>query len=129
MKKTVWLAIAAMALMACQESLEEKAAQEARQYTRKNCPAKMDDNLTIDSLAFEAETRTLHYYYTITGKADSVGLLNAETARQALLSELKNTTSMMAYKEAGYRFAYTYHSQKNPSTILFQAVFSPKDYQ
>ena len=36
---------------------------------------------------------------------------------------------MMAYKEAGYRFAYTYHSQKNPQVVIFQTVFSEKDYK
>ena len=119
----------ATTMAACQESLEEKAAQEAQLYTQKNCPAKMNDNLILDSLTFELGTHTLHYYYTLTGMADSVGLLDEEIAKQALLTELKNTTSMMAYKEAGYQFAYTYHSQKNPNTTLFEITFGKKDYQ
>ena len=73
--------------------------------------------------------RTLHYYYTLSGTADSVGLLNKDDARQALLTELKNTTTMMAYKNAGFNFAYTYHSKKNPKTILFDTTFTEKDYK
>ena len=128
MKKFITFALAAIVFTACQESLEEKAAQEAKMYTQKNCPAMIGENLRMDSLTFELPTRTLHYYYTLSGVADNVGLLDDETARNSLLNELKNTTSMMAYKEAGYRFAYTYHSQKNPKTILFDMVFSEKDY-
>ncbi len=128
MKKFITFALAAIVFTACQESLEEKAAQEAKMYTQKNCPAMIGENLRMDSLTFELPTRTLHYYYTLSGVADSVGLLDDETARNSLLNELKNTTSMMAYKEAGYRFAYTYRSQKNPKTILFDMVFSEKDY-
>ena len=120
--------IAALLLTACQETLEEKAAKEAEIYTKKNCPARIADNLTMDSLTYEQQTRTLHYYYTITGAADSVGLLNPETARSALLTELKNTTSMMAYKEAGFAFAYTYHSQRHRGTVLYETVFKDKDY-
>ena len=128
MKNLITFALAAIVFTACQESLEEKAAQEAKMYTQKNCPAMIGENLRMDSLTFEISTRTLHYYYTLSGIADSVGLLDEETARGSLLNELKNTTSMMVYKEAGYRFAYTYHSQKNPKTILFDMVFSEKDY-
>lgn len=117
-----------LVLMGCQESLDEKAAKEAELYTKKNCPAQIAENLTMDSLTFESQTRTLHYYYTITGAADSVGLLNPETARSALLTELKNTTSMMAYKKAGYSFAYTYHSKRQRGTKLFETVFKASDY-
>ena len=128
MKNLITFALAVIVFTACQESLEEKAAQEAKMYTQKNCPAMIGENLRMDSLTFELPTRTLHYYYTLSGIADSVGLFDEETARGSLLNELKNTTSMMVYKEAGYRFAYTYHSQKNPKTILFDMVFSEKDY-
>ncbi len=128
MRKTLLTVMAALLLTACQETLEEKAAKEAEIYTKKNCPARIADNLTMDSLTYEQQTRTLHYYYTITGAADSVGLLNPETACSALLTELKNTTSMMAYKEAGFAFAYTYHSQRHRGTVLYETVFKDKDY-
>jgi len=128
MKKSLFLAFMALPLAACQQSLEEKAAEEARMYTEKNCPARLAENLISDSLTFEADTHTLHYYYTLTGEGDTAALSNQEEARQQLLNALKNTTSMMAYKEEGYRFAYTYHSQKKPNTIIFETVFGKKDY-
>ena len=117
-----------MTLAACQESLEQKAAHEALMYTTKNCPIQMSDNLIMDSLTFEADTHTLHYYYTLTGVADSVGLLNGETLKKVLRTDLKNTTAMMDYKEAGYQFTYTYHSQKDPNKVLFEVTFDENDY-
>ena len=121
-------AAVAMTMAACQESLEQKAAHEALMFTQKNCPSKMSDNLTIDSLVFESDTHTLHYYYTLMADADSVGLFG-ETLRKVLQTDLKNTTALMAYKEAGYRFAYTYRSQQDPNLVLFEAIFSEKDYK
>ena len=128
MKKLFLFVLGALTFAACQESLEEKAAREVKMYTRKNCPAKISDTVIMDSLTFEASTHTLHYYYTMTGAADSVGLLNKADARAALLAALRNETSTAAFKEAGYNFAYTYHSQKSPKTILFDTVFGKKDY-
>ena len=123
----IMAAAIAMTMAACQESLEQKAAHEAIMYTQKNCPAKMSDNLILDSMVFEADTHTIHYYYTLTAEADSVGLFG-DTQRKVLKTDLKNTTALAAYKEAGYRFAYTYHSQKDPEVVLFEAIFSEKDY-
>ena len=117
----------ATTMAACQESLEQKAAHEALMFTQKNCPARMSDNLVIDSMVFEQDTHTIHYYYTLTASADSVGLFG-ETLRRVLLTDLKNTTALMPYKEAGYRFGYTYHSQQNPNEVLFEAIFSENDY-
>lgn len=115
-------------LAGCQESLEEKCARECRVYTQKNCPARLDDKCIVDSLTFEANSHTLHYFYTLTGVADSVGLLNLEEVKTALLDQLSNTTSMKAYKDAGYSFAYTYYSQSRPELVLFDVTLTKKDY-
>ena len=109
MKKYWILAIIAYMLTACQESLEDRCARESKEYTKKNCPVKIDNNTTLDSLTFERETHTLHYYYKLTGL-------------------LKNTTTLRVYKENKYRFAYTYRSEKDPSKIMLEVVFTDKDY-
>lgn len=128
MKKVFVFILATLTFAACQESLEEKAAREAEMYTKKNCPSQMSENIRMDSLTFESATHTLHYYYTLTGIADSIGAFDTNEARNTMLAGLKNTTAMGAYKEAGYQFVYTYHSEKNPKTVLFETVFSRKDY-
>jgi len=128
--KKVFIAVLTVALFAaCQESLEEKCAKEARVYTEKNCPSKLGDNIIIDSMTFEAATHTLHYYYRLTGVADSVGAMSIDDVKATLLKDLRNTTSMKAYKDAGYNFAYTYRSEKNPKTVLYDVTLTTDDYQ
>ena len=53
MKRIAYAIITALALTACQESLEERCAREAEEYTKKKCPARIDQNTVIDSLVFE----------------------------------------------------------------------------
>ena len=98
------------------------------EYTKKNCPAKIDNNTTLDSLTFDRETHTLHYYYKLTGFADQDGVLEKVDAVTVLKNELKNSTSLRVYKENKYRFAYTYHSEKDPNKVMLEVVFTDKDY-
>ena len=128
MKKYWILAIIAYMLTACQESLEDRCARESKEYTKKNCPVKIDNNTTLDSLTYERETHTLHYYYKLTGFADQEGVLEKVDAVTVLKNELKNTTTLRVYKENKYRFAYTYRSEKDPSKIMLEVVFTDKDY-
>ena len=129
MKKTVLSIVAVMALVACQESLEDRCAREAREYTEKKCPALIVKDVTLDSLSFDKATHTMKYYYTLGGVMDDSAALKQHDLRGALLKELKNTTSMQLYKDAGYTFDYIYYSHKNRGTKLFQATFRKKDYQ
>ena len=128
MKKVFVFACLALLFAACQESLEDRCAREAKAYTAKNCPAKMEENIILDSLTFEKATHTLHYYYRLTGIADKEGALDSTGARKALQDGLKNTTAMKTYKDNGYNFTYTYFSSKDPTKVLFEATFTKKDY-
>ena len=127
--KKYWIITAITRLFtACQESLEDRCAREAEEYTRKNCPAKMDNNSTLDSLTFERSTHTLHYHYRLTGFADQDSIAKSIDAVNVLKRELKNTTTLKLYKDNHYRFAYTFRSEKNPDKILIDVVFTDKDY-
>ena len=128
MKKVFIFACLALLFTACQESLEDKCAREAKAYTAKNCPAKMEENVIMDSLTFERATHTLHYYYRLTGFADKEGALDTAVAKKALKDGLKNTTSMKVYKDNEYNFAYTYHSSNDPKKVLFEVTFTKNDY-
>ena len=128
MKKIIVFATLALFMVSCQESLEDRCAREAKEYTAKNCPAKMDTNIIMDSLTFEKSTHTLHYYYRLTGIADKEGALDSIDAKKLLKDMLKNTTSMKTYKDNGYSFAYTYRSEKDPKKILFETLLTKEDY-
>ena len=128
MKKSVVLALSALLLGGCQESLEEQCAREAKEFTAKKCPAKIEAHTIIDSMAFERDTHTLHYYYRLTGSADQEGSITPDLALKVLKEDLKNSTSLKVYKDNGYRFAYTYRSEKDPKKVYIEVVLTEKDY-
>ena len=131
MKKTIIYGtiLAALTLSACQKSIEEQAAREARLYTQKNCPAKLDEGLVIDSMTFDMTTHTFAYHYTLSGVLDNDTVVSSEVVREALLESLRNTTSMRAYKDRGYQFRYVYRSATNPDKVLHNLLFTKDDYQ
>ena len=104
MKKIIIMIVAGMLLVACQESLEERCAREAKEYTQKNCPRHIDTEIVLDSMTFDKDSRTIGYCYTLQGSLDM-------------------------YKDAGYSFRYTYHSEKDSGTKLFEATFRENDYR
>ncbi|MGM9718706.1 MAG: hypothetical protein ACI3YQ_10700 [Prevotella sp.] len=128
MKKTIFT-LAAMAMLAfsCQESLEDRCEREAKEFNEKKCPAKVTDGVTIDSLVFERSTHTLHYYYTFSGLSDNKAVIEKLNPRKLLIDEIRNSTTIRAYKEAGYNFHYTYWSAsaKKP---LADVMVTEKEY-
>ena len=129
MKKFVYIAaIAAFLFSSCQESLEDKCAKEAADFTSKKCPSKIDENTEIDSMTFDKSTHTLAYWYTLIDKADNPQLFKNVNLRKSLVEQIKNSTSMQAYKDAGYSFRYIYRSKKE-NKIYFDATITKKDYK
>ena len=128
MKKLSAIVVLAILVSACHESLEDRCEREAKEYTAKRCPEKLDKNIRIDSLTFDRATHTLHYHYTLMDFADQDGVMEEVDARGALKEDLKNSTSLRVYKENKYRFAYTYRSEKDPKKIRLEVVFTDKDY-
>lgn len=127
------MAIAATALLTvaigCQESLPDRCAREAKEYTAKKCPVSIDEYTTMDSLTFDKATLTLNYYYTMKGNADNKQNIVQDKAHKALVDQVRNSTTLKAYKDEGYRFGYIYHSAKNPKEVLYSTVITEKDYQ
>lgn len=128
--KTIAIALFALFILAaCQETLEERCAREAKEFTTKQCPLQIDAYTIMDSMTFVPATHTIVYAYTLNGLLDDTTYLNRQNPRQLLLDEIKNSPNLKLYKEAGYSFRYTYTSTKNKGTKLFEATFHEKDYQ
>ncbi len=127
MKKIILLAAVAIAATSCQESLEDRAAREAQDFTRKNCPMKLGNGITTDSLVFDKTTLTLHYCMTVSGPADTTAIQNT-TIRKDMIDGLKGNTSVRGYKDAGYNFMYTFYSEKHKGQKLYEINITQKDY-
>ena len=129
MKKTVVLLLSIVLLTACQESLEDRCAREAKEFTEKNCPRAVDKEIVLDSMAFEKATHTISYLYTLMGTLDDPQRIDSKHFRELLLMEVKNSTNLKLYKDAGYSFRYCYYSEKENGTKLFEATFRKSDYR
>lgn len=118
------------ALTACHESLEDRAAREAKTFTEKNCPTPVKDNTRTDSLTFDKATRTIAYWYTLCGSADNAeGLQQQKEKLISVLREgVKASTQLKAYKDEGFSMRYVYHSEKAPKEVLLDVTFTEKDY-
>ena len=129
MKKVILFVLAALILGACQESLEDKCARECKEFTKRKCPSAVAPEMIIDSMTFDRASHTLQYYYKLTGNSDRAEAFPKDQAKDLLKNALKNTTQVMAYKEAGYSFRYIYYSEKNPQTVYLDILLTEKDYQ
>ena len=89
----------------------------------------IDTEIVLDSMTFDKDSRTIGYYYTLQGSLDNPLRVDSAQFSEALLLEVKNSTNLKLYKDAGYSFRYTYHSEKDSGTKLFEATFRENDYR
>ena len=125
MKKIIY-AIATLALTAsCTESIEDKAAREAKEYTEKVCPTPFVNNGRTDSTVFDKSTRTYIYYMTLRDKADNAQVIDANHKKLYNIQKqsLDNNPGLKKYKEAHFTFRFVYRSAKNPNQVLMDDVF------
>lgn len=130
-----WVALAAVVLLggltlqSCHENLEERAARECKEYTERNCPQQLGNGVVYDSLTFDIPTQTVHHHYSVTGDADNAQAFaeHKDELRKLELEGLRRDISIQKYKEAGYNFAITIRSGRNPKEVYFHTVFTTKD--
>ena len=65
MKRLFYVALMVAFCSSCHRSLEDRAAQECKEFTEKKCPTPVVDNVRMDSMVFEPATQTIHYYHTL----------------------------------------------------------------
>lgn len=111
----------------CQEDLEARAERETRDFTEKNCPIPVAQDIMNDSITFDKSTRTIHYFYTISGPADT-DAINRNEAESKLTKGIRDATSIRKYKENGFNFAYTYFSAKDKGKKLIDITITPEMY-
>jgi len=130
MKKFFILTIVGILFVSCQESLEERAAREARETTANKCPMPIGDNMMLDSIVFDIPTLTQSQYFRFTGTNDNDSVVHVlQNAKQVLVSELKSIPSYKPLMERGVNFHYVYRSNKNPEKIYLETTLTKEDYR
>lgn len=131
-KLIIFMSVALVLLSACrQESIEARAAREAKEFTEKNCPTPPQNNSTLDSITFNQETLTFTRHFTMIGVADNAEAYVGRGGEfhQMLLNDVKNNTNIQAYKEAGFIFEFIYRSQKEKGKVLYKDLITAEEYQ
>lgn len=133
MKNILLFATALLLLTSCQESLEEKAAREAREVTESKCPMPIGDNMYLDSIVFDIPTLTQTQYFRFTGNSDNdstvENIVSNNDLKGTLVKELKNTPSYKALMNKGISFRYIYGSTSEPEKTYIDITVTKEDYQ
>lgn len=124
----LYVLLALPVLTACQETLEERCEREAREFTEKKCPYRVNETTVMDSMSFDRASLTLTYSYTLNGLLDDSAVVARNSPHDLLLSELKNSTELRLYKEAGYNIRYTFLSASRKGRMLYDTTFKQADY-
>lgn len=114
------MAVLMLSLVSCQKSLEERAADEASEYTRRECPRKIAENILQDSMVFDNSTKTIVYYYTLSGILDNKEQLlkHYDRYEQMFDEGIKSTPALKIYVDAGFGFSYVYRSEKTGDVLM-----------
>ena len=125
MKKLIYTAVLVSLLASCTESMEYKAAREAKEYTEKYCPTPYVNDSRTDSATFDKSTKTYVYYISLRNKADNKQVIEANKNKLHKIQKeaLDNNPGLKKYKEEHFTFRFVYHSAKNPKEILLDDVF------
>ena len=125
MKKLIYTAVLVSLLASCTESLEDKAAREAKEYTEKYCPTPYVNDSRTDSATFDKSTKTYVYYISLRNKADNKQVIEANKDKLHKIQKeaLDNNPGLKKYKEEHFTFRFVYHSAKNPKEVLLDDVF------
>ena len=131
MKKILLLFAAILLVVACHENLEERAAREAAEYTRKSCPQLLNVFTRLDSTSFDIPSRTFNYYLTLMGEADNLEEAAAKQSElhDALAEGLRFDTSQKKFKDAGFSYRYIAYSEREKGKTLFETTITQEEYK
>lgn len=134
--KTPVLAVLSAALLAFASCRQEKKAdffeRDAREYTEKNCPQRLDPYTTLDSIVYHKNEPVgeLTLYYTLQLSLDEreemmkkVDELEAENRKI-----VRNSIVFAKYKEARTTFTYVYHDAEKGDKIV-EFHYTKEDYE
>ena len=125
------MASVVMLFTACQETLEERAAREAREVTESKCPMPVGSNMYLDSIVFSIPTLTQTQYFRFIGDTDNDSVVIAfqqTDIKGTLVKELKNTPNYKSLMERGVNFRYIYRSTKDSKKVYLDITISKEDY-
>ena len=98
-------------LSSCQESLEEKAARQAKEYTERYCPTPVINYSRTDSVVFDQKRNVYIYYLSFCDMLDDPKVIeeNRDRITDMLTQSVRESTGLKNFIEAGFKFEYVCH--------------------
>ncbi len=120
-------------LVACQQPIDERLADETRQWTETNCPKIIDEITRLDSMSYDKASKTLHYWYSVSGEADNDAFWLCYDAqrplhKQQIADQLRVNTEMKNIVAQKRNIQYNYRSISTRK-LLYALQVTPADYQ
>lgn len=129
MKRLFFFMLSALTFAACQESIEERAARDAREVTEKKCPMPIgnEGNVVLERIDFDIPSRTWKQDFLLSVPEGEN--IDNPSVKQLLVNELKNMPSYKAYRDNGFNFRYVYCRMSNPKDTLIDLTLGTDDYR
>ena len=118
--------MAAMCVACHKQTFDERVQFEVEQFNKKEAPKRLDMYTTFDSMAYDTQTLTLSYFYTIEGDVEA-SMFPIDAMKEELLGNMRNSIQLKTHKEHGLSFRYVYFLQKTGKPFL-DCTFTPEDY-
>ena len=126
--KKIWIPIfMSLIFVSCQKTWEQKYVEEAKELTM-TCPRSIGEDIWLDSVVFNVESKTLIRYNRVTGEIDNEEefLAKQNKLKEALLSEVRNSVESKTMIEHKANIRLIYISGSSGKTLL-DCTFEPMD--
>ena len=125
---------ACMLLGACHQSLDERIKQETDDYTRKECPKRLDECTVLDSLTYtyNDSVKVHACYYSLSGMLDVDSVYESgviELFRGNVLTDIRTNLQYKRLREHGVTFDYHYYSSTTKGKKYLTLSIGPNEYR
>lgn len=109
-------------MTSCQESMEDKAMRQAKEYTERYCPTPVVNYSRTDSVLFDRQRKVYIYHISFFDVLDDSNVVdeNKDMITDMLTQSVREAPGLKNFIEAGFRFEYVCHSAKEPKKVLFK---------
>lgn len=120
-----------LTVSSCQEKKLDRLARMASNYTERNCPRRMDEVTTLDSIVF-APSKSMDYRYcytlTLTDEQRASFLSMKDDIRDGNLKDVRNSIELRSIKESRLNISYEYYDASTHK-LLATFTYTPEEYE
>lgn len=134
MKVFTQITLASLLLLtvtSCQEKKLDRLSRMAKDHTERNCPRRIDEVTTLDSIVFSpAKSMDYRYCYslTLTDEQRTSFLDMKDDIRDGTLKDVRNSIEQRSIKESRLNISYEYYDASTHK-LLATFTYTPEEYE